>query len=358
MERLLREMRDRKASDLYLKPGNYPYLRVEGKIVPIGEKRISPEEMEEVISFFLPEEKREKFWKEKEIDISFQSEELGRFRVNLFQEKNRPVAVVREVKEVIPSFEELNLPGEVLRTLCREKNGLVLVTGPAGCGKSTTLAAMIEYINSTLECHILTIEDPIEFVHQDRKSIVNQREVGSDTLSFSRALKSVVRESPDVIMIGEIRDRETLQAAIDAAETGQLVLTSLHTIDAPQTIERILSLFPLDYQNQIRLQLSNLIKGIISLRLLPRKDGKGRVPAVSVMLGTPTIRKYIREGRIEDIYRIMEEGKIFGMCTFNQALLELYSRGIIEYEVALAASDRPHEFEIVARGIIPGSKGE
>ncbi|NOZ64593.1 MAG: PilT/PilU family type 4a pilus ATPase [Caldiserica bacterium] len=313
------------ASDLYMKEEGFPFLRVGGKLAR-GEQVLDRQEMDRLLLFILGREGRERFYREKEEDTTF--EYSGRrFRANLFCQRGKVALVVREIKKYIPTFGELNLPSSVLARLSSQRRGMVIITGPAGCGKSTTLASMLEYINKNFPYHIISIEDPIEFILEEKQSLINQREVGKDTLSFSRALRSVVRESSDVIMIGEIRDRETFETALNAAETGSLVLTTLHTIDAPKTVERILAFFPPQYQSEIRFRLSHLLKGIVSLRLLPSKTGRERIPAYSILLGTPTVRKYIQEGKIDELYRLMEEGKSSGMCTFNQILYVLVKEG-------------------------------
>lgn len=342
-----------KGSDLYLKEESPPFLRVAGRVIK-GDRILSREEIDELLLFILGEKGRERFYQEKEEDITFEYSGK-RFRTNLFFQRGKPALVIREIKKYIPTFEELNLPSSVLTRLSHERRGMVIITGPAGCGKSTTLAAMLEYINKNFHYHIITIEDPIEFLLEGKKSLINQREIGKDTLSFHRALKSVVRESPDVIMIGEIRDRETFEAALNASETGSLVLTTLHTIDAPKTVERILAFFPPEYQNEIRFRVSYLLKGVISLRLLLLKSNEGRIPAYSVLLGTPTVRKYIQEGRIDDLYKLMEDGKSFGMCTFNQRLHSLVKEGKVDYEEALSQSNKPEELKMRLAGIISSS---
>ena len=356
IEKFLQIMVEKEASDLYFKVGNFPYLRVEGRITPISEAKISPQNMENILNQVVDEKQKEYFQKNRELDLAYSSAALGRFRVNLFRSKEQIGMVIRQVKRVIPTFEELNLPSEILQELSLEPRGLILVTGPAGCGKSTTLAAMIEHINQSRETHIVTIEDPIEFLHEDKKSVINQREVGIDTLSFSAALRHVVRQSPDVILIGEMRDRPTVEAAVMAAETGHLVFSTLHTIDAPRSIERILNFFPPHYQGQLRVQLAYILKAVISMRLLPSTEQERRIPAVAVMVSTPTIRKLIVQGKLDDITSAMEEGKIFGMQSFTQSLLELYNEGKVSYEDAVQMSDSPQEFSLKAKGLERGSR--
>jgi len=348
LKKYIEWMEQEGASDLFLKTDSPPSIRVGGKIIK-GKRILTREEMRSITSTILKD--REKiFYEEKDMDISFHFEDK-RFRVNLYFQKGEIGIVLREVRSHIPTFQDLNLPGEVLKELSKEKRGMILIAGPAGCGKSTTLASMIEYINQNFSYHIITIEDPIEYIFEEKKSIISQREVGKDTHSFHRALKGVVRESPDVIMIGEIRDRATFEAGLLAAETGALVLTTLHTIDAPETIERILAFFSPAEEEQIRFRFSHILKGIISQRLLPCKDRKGLIPAYSVLLGTPTIKKLIRERRLEDIHSLMEEGTAFGMCTFNQTLYRLIKENKIEIDEAFSASPRPEELKRMIEGI-------
>ena len=315
-----------------------------------GKGALDKKEVDRLLSFILGKEEKERFYREKEEDTTFEYSDR-RFRANLFFQRGKVALVVREIKKHIPTFEELNLPSLVLSRLSSQRRGMVIITGPAGCGKSTTLASMLEYINQNFPYHIITIEDPIEFILEEKQSLINQREIGRDTLSFSRALRSVVRESSDVIMIGEIRDRETFETALNAAETGSLVLTTLHTIDAPKTVERILAFFAPQYQGEMRFRLSHLLKGIVSLRLLPSITGKERLPAYSILLVTPTVRKYIQEGNVDGLYRLMEEGRSLGMCTFNQSLCLLVKEGKVDYQEALSQSNKPEELKMKLSGI-------
>ena len=356
LETFLTIMVKKNASDFYFKVGSLPHIRTGGVIEAISDKEISSKDMEALIHQVMDEKQLERFKKQKELDLAYNSSTSERFRINVFFRKGEIGMVIREVKRKIATFEELNLPKETLQKLSMEPRGMVLVTGPAGCGKSTTIAAMIEYINQNREAHIITIEDPIEFLYEDKKALINQRQVGIDTNSFTSALKYVVRQSPDVILIGEMRDTQTAEAAIMAAETGHLVLSTLHTIDAPRTIERIINFFPPYHQPQLRVQLAHILKGVISLRLLTGEDGK-RIPAVAVMIPTPTIQKLIMEDKLDEISEVMEEGEIFGMQTFTQALLKLYNEGKVSYEIAVQMSDSPHEFELKVKGIVKGSAG-
>ncbi|MDD5454347.1 MAG: PilT/PilU family type 4a pilus ATPase [Candidatus Ratteibacteria bacterium] len=345
------------ASDLYFKVGSVPHIRTSRGVQPISERKISSEDMKSISQTIMNDANREVFNKHKELDLAYSSDKCGRFRINIFVQQGEIGMVFREVKKKISTFKELNLPEEPLKKLSMEPRGLVLVTGPAGCGKSTTLASMIEFINQNKESHIITIEDPIEFLHEDKKSLINQREIGTDTNSFFSALKHVIRQSPDVILIGEMRDTPTAEAAIMAAETGHLVLSTLHTIDAPATIERILNFFPPHIQQQMRTQLAYILKGVVSLRLLTTLKGE-RIPAVSIMIPTPTIQKLITEDRLVEIREAMEQGELFGMQTFTQVLLKFHKEGKISYDYAMQMSDAPTEFSLKTKGIFRGTKEE
>jgi twitching motility protein PilT len=351
----LQIMVKKNASDLYFKVGSVPHIRTSKGVEPIPDRKISAADMKLLSQEIMNDGHAEIFRKHKELDLAYNSPNLERFRVNVFLQQGQIGIVLREVKKKILTFEELNLPSKPLKKLSLEPRGLVLVTGPAGCGKSTTLASIVEYINQNKEAHIITIEDPIEFLHEDKKSLINQREIGTDTNSFSSALKHVIRQSPDVILIGEMRDTPTAEAAIMAAETGHLVLSTLHTIDAPSSIERILNFFPPYIQPQMRIQLAYILKGVVSLRLLTTLEGE-RIPAVSVMIPTPTIQKLITEDKLEGIREAMEDGVIFGMQTFTQALLKLHGEGRISHEYAMQMSDAPTEFALKTKGIVRGSK--
>lgn len=343
------------ASDLYFKIGSVPHIRTGKGVRPISDKTISSADMKLLSQKIMNDGQREIFQKHKELDLAYNSPNLGRFRVNIFLQKGEMGMVLREVKKDIRTFEELNLPSKTLQKLSLEPRGLILVTGPAGCGKSTTLASMVEYINQNKESHIITIEDPIEFLHEDKKSLINQREVGTDTNSFASALKHIIRQSPDVILIGEMRDPLTTEAAIMAAETGHLVFSTLHTIDAPTSIERIVNFFPPYIQPQMRIQIAHILKGVVSLRLLTTSKGE-RIPAVAVMIPTPTIQKLIIEDKLDGIRDAMEDGEMFGMQTFTQALLKLHNEGKVSYEYAMQMSDAPTEFSLKSKGIFRGGK--
>lgn len=341
------------ASDLHIKVGSPPILRIAGELTPLlSEKRITQEDAMKIAFTILSPGQREVFKKKNEIDVAYSVPGLGRFRCNVFLQRGTIGIVFRIIPIRIPSFEELNLP-EVLKKIATEERGLVLVTGTTGSGKTTTLAAMIDYINSNRTCNIVTIEDPIEYLHRDKKSIVNQREVGSDTESFGKALRSALRQDPDVILVGEMRDFETIQTALVAAETGHLVFSTLHTIDASETVNRIIAVFPPYQHKQVRIQLASVIKGIISMRLLPRADGKGRVPAVEVLVATATVRDCIMDpDKTKLIPDVIAQGKIhYGMQTFDQSLFDLYKSGLVTYEEAMRRATNPDDFALRVKGV-------
>ncbi|MBI3008856.1 MAG: type IV pilus twitching motility protein PilT [Candidatus Omnitrophica bacterium] len=355
IEKLLRLMVQKQSSDLYLKTGSPVFFRIDGKLMPYGHDVLKDEDTKEIASHLMDDEEEKRFAITHEMDISYSLPDGVRFRVNIFLQRGTVALVFRLIRTNIRSFQELNLPVNVLETLSSEPRGLVLITGVAGSGKSTTLAAMVNFINQRYKKHIVTIEDPVEFMHEDKESIISQREVGMDTKGFHEALRHVIRQSPDVILIGEMRDLETMASAIMAAETGHLVLSTLHTIDATQTVERIINFFPPYQHPQIRMQLSLVLKGVVSLRLLNRKDGSGRIPACEIMVSTPTIRKLILEGKTTQILSAINAGTLFGMQTFNQSLLKLYKEGIVSQEEAMENADNPEELELTMKGIFTGS---
>ncbi len=340
MDSLLKEMKERDASDLHLVVGTSPTFRTDGDLKKLDEEILTDKETTSLIYSFTDEKQRAEFEKTHELDFSFAKPGLGRFRANLHVQRGSIAAAIRHIPDRIPSLSELNLP-PILAELALEEKGLVLVTGPTGCGKSTTLAAMIEVINEQRPAHVITIEDPIEYLHSHKKSVVEQREVGSDTFSFAASLKRCLRQDPDVIMIGEMRDLETIATAITAAETGHLVLATLHTPNAPEAVNRIVDVFPSYQQTQIRMQLSSTLQGIIAQVLLPRNDTQGRVPVVELLIATPAVRNLIRTGKSHQLWTSMETGSQFGMQTMDQALKDLINRGTVGFEVAVAkAKDR------------------
>jgi len=343
-----------KGSDLHLRSGCVPYVRINGELRPMSDDIqqgiITEEEIKNFIFHIMSPQQQKIFEIEKECDVGYNFENIARLRMNVFYQRGIINIAIRNIPFQIPNREQLMLP-EVVYKLAENLRGLVLVTGPAGSGKSTTLACMIDYINSTRSAHIVTIEDPIEFVHKDKKSIISQREVPYDTSSFISALKHVVRQNPDVILIGEMRDLETMQAALTAAQLGHFVLSTVHTVDAIQTINRIIDMFPPHQQNQVRLQLADTLKGIISQRLIPKKNKDGLVPAVEVLVVTPAVKKCIEEKSLNDITNLIKQGKHYGMQTFNQALLELFKNGIISLENALQAATSPEDLMLAIKGI-------
>jgi twitching motility protein PilT len=294
---------------------------------------------------------KKRFAERGEVDVSYEIYGVGRFRANLFRQRGYIGMVFRHIHSKIPSMEELNLPAEQLKRLSMQPRGLILVTGTAGSGKSTTIASMINFINNTEEKHIISIEDPIEFTFQDTKCVIDQREVGQDTDSFLAALKHAVRQSPDVIFIGEMRDLETMEAAINAAETGHLVFSTLHSLNAMQTVDRILNMFPVHQHQFLQLQLAQLLEGVVSQRLLPTKDGAGRMAAVELMCATPTTRELLLHGKTRELYKALKEGSYYGCMTFNQSLKSLLERDLITLEDALHAADNPDELKLELRGI-------
>ena len=330
MDRILSIAAKRGASDVHIVVGLPPIFRIDGVLALMEGEPITPQNAKRLIFSVMDEKRRNKFLSEKELDFAYALTDELRFRVNLFFERGNVGAAFRIIPNRIRSIEELELP-LVLKELAKKDRGLVLVTGPTGSGKNTTLAAMLDFINTNYSKRIVTIENPIEYLHRHKKSVITQREVGSDTDSFAEAIRRVLRQDPDVILIGEMRDLETISAAITAAETGHLVMSTLHTPDAPQSIDRIIDVFPPSQQHQIRMQLSVVLEGIIAQRLLPRIGG-GRIVATEVLVGTPAVRNLIREGKTEQLYSVIQTGARFGMHTIDQDLVRLYRSGRIDKE--------------------------
>lgn len=330
---LLRLTTERKASDLHLAVGLPPMIRVDGELVLTEYDILDPRDTQRLIYDILTTEQIQWFERIKELDFSYGVKGVGRFRVNVYRQRGSIGAAMRYIPNKIPEFEELGLP-YIIRDLAKKHSGLILVTGPTGSGKSTTIATMVDYINRERQCHIMTIEDPIEYLHGHRKSMVNQRELNTDTDSFENALRAVLREDPDVILVGEMRDLETISAALTLAETGHLVFGTLHTRNAPQTIDRIVDVFPAHQQDQIKVQLSNSIESVVAQQLIPRVGG-GRWAAIEIMVATPGIRNLIREGKTFQIYSAMETGGQYGMRTMDRMLAEAHRDGIISYEEAV-----------------------
>jgi twitching motility protein PilT len=341
------------ASDIHLKAGLPPLFRVDGALVPLKDgQRLQPDHLHNMLSTITTPGQKQHFDTAHEVDLAYSIAGLGRFRVNAFMQRGTIGIVFRVIPFGVKTIDQLDLP-KVVERIAMENRGLILVTGTTGSGKSTTLAAMIDHINSNRTCHIITIEDPIEFLIRDKRSMVNQREVGVDTGSFAAALRGALRQDPDVILVGEMRDFETISTALTAAETGHLVMSTLHTIDATETITRIVSVFPPHQQQQIRLQIGSVVKGIISQRLVPRSDGRGRVPAVEVLVSTARIRECIgdkeRQGEIVDA--ITKGFTTYGMQTFDQSLMALIKRGMVSYEEALLHVANPDDFALRFKGI-------
>jgi len=350
---LLKIAVERKASDLHLKVGAFPVIRVDGTLLPLADMRRLMQEDTIAMAFsIMSARQKEKFKNNFEIDIAYNVPNLGRFRCNIFQQRGTVGLVLRVIPAKILSIRELLLP-PVLEKICQEQRGLVLCTGTTGSGKSTSLAAMIDHINATRNEHVMTIEDPIEFLHRDKKSIVNQREVDVDTKGFALALRSALRQDPDVILVGEMRDYETIETALTASETGHLVFSTLHTLDATETINRIIAVFPPHQQKQIRLQLGAVLKAVISLRLMPRADGLGRVPAAEVLIRTNYVRECIEnKEKTKYIKDAIQQGTSqYGMQTFDQSLYSLYKSGLITLEEALKRATNPNEFKLKIQGI-------
>jgi twitching motility protein PilT len=340
---LLRMMIDRGGSDLHITVGSPPGIRQRGEIVPVeGIRPLMPKDTQEMILSMLSEEQRKRFEVELELDFAYSIPGLSRFRTNVFQQRSSMGAVFRVIPLKIPTMQDLGLP-KVCRYLAERPRGLVLVTGPTGSGKSTTLAAMVDHVNETRPLHIITLEDPIEFMHRNKKSFVNQREVGEDTHSFASALKRVLRQDPDVILVGEMRDLETISAAITAAETGHLVFATLHTTGGPETIDRIIDVFPPHQQQQVRMQLSGTLEGVLSQVLLRSTDGKSRVLAMEIMLGIPAISNLIREGKTHQMATIIQGGAQLGMQTLDQHLRTLLQAGKVTFEEAIGKAKEPRE---------------
>ena len=353
---LLKQMVKADGSDLHLKVGSPPIMRVDGTLLPLGKDRLSADAINQMVFNILNEKQKKEFTTGNELDFAYGVPGIARFRVNLCIQRGTVRVVMRIVPFDVKGFDQLDLPQDSLTYLCSLNQGLVLITGPTGSGKSTTLAAMIDYINNSRNAHVVTVEDPIEFLYRDNRCIISQREIGTDTESFQIALKRVLRQDPDVILIGEMRDLETIATALTAAETGHLVLSTLHTTDAPGTIDRIIDVFPPHQQSQIRIQLAAALRGICCQKVLPRAAGSGRVPTTEVLISTPTIAKLILDTATHmEIYEAMFNSPDFlNMHTMNEDLVRLVKSEVITMETALAASPNPDEFRLNMRGIFSG----
>jgi len=349
---LLREMHARDASDLHLTPGSEPAVRIRGQVERLGDfPKLSPEETRELVYRILSTEQQKVLETRRNVDLAYSLPGVSRFRVNVYFQRATIGAAFRAIPSEIKSLQELGLP-DILGDLAAKPRGLVLVTGPTGSGKSTTLATLIDQINRTRAEHILTIEDPIEFLHWHRRCIVNQREIGPDTPSFAEALRAALRQDPDVILVGEMRDLETIATALTAAETGHLVFATLHTQSAPQTIDRIIDVFPAEQQDQVRIQLAGTLQGIVTQTLVPTADGRGRIAALEILIPDDAVRNLIRQGKVEQIYSVIQTGTARGMQTMEQALADLVLRKVITHEVALSRSSRPEQLDgLLERGV-------
>jgi len=359
LHQLLKVMIEKNATDLHITTGSPPQIRVDGDLVPLKSPPLTAPETKQLCYSILTDSQKQKFEENWELDLSFGVTGLSRFRANIFMQRGAVAGTFRAIPFRILSFDELGIP-LVVQKLCEKPRGLVLVTGPTGCGKSTTLAAMIDKINSEEHYHIITIEDPIEYIHQHKNCVVDQREIEADTKSFKNALKYILRQNPDVVLIGEMRDLETIEAALRVAETGHLVFATLHTNSAVETINRIIDVFPSYQQPQVRAQLSFVLQGVLCQALIPKASGRGRALAMEIMIPNPAIRNLIREDKLHQIYSIMQVGQeTHGMQTMNQALASLYARRIISYEDALGFSSDAEELKMLIErgGVRPGPPG-
>jgi twitching motility protein PilT len=361
IEDLMEQMIEMGGSDLHLSAGLPPYFRISGKLTPIGEEVLTADQCQRLIFSMLNNSQRKTLEQTWELDCSYGVKGLARFRVNVYKERGAYAACLRALSSKIPNFEKLGLP-DVVREMCDKPRGLILVTGPTGSGKTTTLAAMIDLINRTKAEHILTVEDPIEFVYEPIKSLVHQRQLGEDTKSFANALKAALREDPDIILVGEMRDLETISLAISAAETGHLVFGTLHTSSASQTVDRIIDVFPHERQTQVRVQLSNSLVAVFSQTLVPKKSPKpgeyGRIMAQEIMIVTPAISNLIREGKTSQIYSAIQTGGKLGMQTLEKVLADYYKAGIISFEAAMSKTSKPDEIQrLIGTAAPPPSAG-
>ena len=341
----------RGASDIVIKAGNSPLARIKGELVRMypDAPKLMPPDTEQMARQMMPEYRIKEFENEQEADFAYAVPGLGRFRVNAFKQRGSTSLVMRAIPVEAPTFAQLNLP-EVVRQVAEEERGIVLVTGTTGSGKSTTLAAMIRHINATMRKHIVTIEDPIEYLYRDEESGINQREIGSDTATFKRALRRVLRQDPDVILIGEMRDDETVQTALSAAETGHLVFSTLHTADAAETVNRILEFYPAGEQTQARSVLASTLRAVISQRLVPTADGNGRTAILEVLRTTGRVQDTIKEGEVSQLSEIITEGAFYGMQSFDQALYNAVKSGLIDMDTAMANASKPHDFKLLVQG--------
>src|SRR5574344_1820556 len=352
VEHLLREMVNHGASDLHVRVGVPPIYRINGELQKLSDVRIDTVMMDSFLDDIMNRDQKARFERDKECDFAVGARDMGRFRVNVFRQRGTIAMVVRHIKAKIPTFEELQLP-EIIKELALRKRGLILVTGTTGSGKSTCLAAMIDHINNEETCNVITVEDPVEYLHRDKKSIISQREIGVDTNSYENALRSALRQDPDVLLVGEIRDLETMQIALTAADTGHMVFATIHTTNAVETIHRILSMYPPHQHEEVRLLLADCLAGIVSLRLLPTADNKSRIPAAEILINTAAIREYVVDkDKTDMITQAIAEGHMqYKSQTFDQSLFELYVKKEITLETAMNAATNPDDFDLIIRGI-------
>ncbi len=352
LKQMLVEMLNRNSSDLHIRVGIRPHLRVNGKLEQIATEPVTIDLMEQIISQVLNDKQQERFYRKNEMDLALSVAKLGRFRINLFRQRGTAGIAIRAVNTNIPSFEELHLP-EAVKKMAKERRGLMIITGTTGSGKSTTMAALIEHMNSNRTDNIITVEDPIEYIYRDKKSIIAQREVGGDTETFASALRHAFRQDPDVILIGEVRDLETMSIALTAADTGHLVITTLHTMNVVETITRIISFFPPHQHQQIRLLLAGTLKSIVCQRLLTRGDQPGRVPAIEIMFNSGAVKECIIDPeKTAEIPELMEQGRVqYGMQSFDQSIMDLHKEGLITFEEAMHHATNPDDFDLRLRGI-------
>jgi len=352
LKQMLVEMLNRRASDLHIRVGVRPHLRVNGRLEQIATDPLTIDSMEQIVSQILNDKQQERFYKKNEMDLALSVAKLGRFRINLFRQRGTTGIAIRAVNTSVPSFDDLHLP-PMVKKLSQEQRGLIVVTGTTGSGKSTTLAAVLEEMNATRGVNIMTVEDPIEYIYRDKKAIISQREVGGDTETFASALRHAFRQDPDVILIGEVRDLETMSIALTAADTGHLVLTTLHTLNVVETITRIVSFFPPHQHQQIRLLLAGTLKSILCQRLIPRSDTPGRVPSLEIMVNSAAVRECIMvPEKTIDIPELMASGGIqYGMQTFDQSIMQLFKKGMISFEEAMNNATNPDDFDLRLRGI-------
>lgn len=348
---LLKAMTEQQASDLFLKVGNRPFLRVNGRLTPIGEQKLTQEQLTGLVTDLVGPDRRQRFSAERELNFAFERNGTGRFRANVLWQRGEIALVIRRIQRFAATFEQLNLPAQLLTRLAMEQSGLILLTGPTGSGKSTTGAAILNHINRTTPRHIMTLEDPIEFQFEEDRAVINQREVGTDTHSFSEGLKNALRQSPDLLFLSDIRDRETMESALLAAEAGQLVISCIHATNVISTIERIVAFFPAHQHSLIRLRLSIVLKGLLSLRLLMRADESGRIPAYEILVSTPSIRELLREGQTHQLPAMIADGAMFGMQTFTQSLYARIREGAVTLEEAMKYAESPVELQLALQEI-------